>query len=507
MVPHCMRNSPAMIWKRLSVTSKLFVVMALTAVIVIGFMAVMIAVSMRSGFSQYLLEAELDRFDSLDTALSESYDPAKPGWPELSATARAWSDFVRQHFRPPNRPPHPPLLHGGAQAGAPSGGALRQPPRDRPRPPPDPLQLGTRLSLLDANGNRIAGAPLSGGLVAKRLIVKTASDGISQTIGWIALAAPRGGAMSADDLFLSGQFRTLILTSLFAIALSAMAAFLLARQFLAPVRGLVGGAKLLAASDYSARLENHREDEFGALIDQFNALAEGLETARKAERQWLTDASHELQTPLAILRAEIEALQDGLRQPDEKTLSGLHKSVLRLSRLVADLNSLSQAREGGLITTMADEDFGSIVDEAVEAARAHIEASNLRLQATIDHALILPCDRMRIRQLLDNLIENARRYTSAPGTILISTHREESGVRLLVDDTAPAPPDEALDNLFERFYRAEPSRARTHGGSGLGLTICRAIVLAHVGSIKAERSDLGGLRVNIFLPFGVAWHA
>jgi two-component system sensor histidine kinase BaeS len=346
----------------------------------------------------------------------------------------------------------------------------------------------------------LAGPEDSGGLVATRPITVTDADGQGVTVGWIALAAPEGGVVTADSVFLAGQFRALILSALLAIVVSAIAAFLLARQFLAPVRTLLRGTEVLAAGDYGTRMANPRQDEFGELIDHFNALAESLEAAERAERQWLSDASHELQTPLAVLRAEIEALQDGVRQPDEKTLSEMNASILRLSNLVGDLNALSHAREGKLLAAMADDDLSAIVKAAAEAARPRLSEAGLSLETGIDGPLAFRCDRGRIRQLVDNLLENARRYTTAPGRVSISLARVGGGLTLIVEDTAPAPPEEAMSKLFDRFYRADASRARQLGGSGLGLAICRAIVVAHGGTIAARRSALGGLAVRVVFP-------
>lgn len=169
---------------------------------------------------------------------------------------------------------------------------------------------------------------------------------------------------------------------------------------------------------------------------------------------------------------------------------------------MADLSALSHAREGNLLMAMADEDFGAIVAEAAEGARGRLAEAGLTLQTYIERDLTLSCDRMRVRQLVDNLMENARRYTTAPGRVSLSLARRGDHLLLTVEDTAPAPPEEAMAKLFDRFYRVDASRARPLGGSGLGLAICRAIVHAHGGTISADRSELGGLAVRVSLPYG-----
>ncbi len=478
-----------MLWKRLSVTKKLFAAIAGTTIIIIAVMASLIAYSMRAGFSQYLLEAELARFDNVLVALEDTYDRAQNGWPHLNGR-KNWRTFVRENLRPPPgfRRAHQDRVQDGAGRGRPEWLGRH-----------DPLQLGSRLALLGDENQVIAGELQDNASIVRRPIVINGPGSTLKRVGWLALSEPEGGAISANHVFLKGQFRSLIMTALIAIALSATAAFLLARQFLTPVRDLMDGTRELAAGTYNTRMENRRGDEFGTLIDHFNQLAESLEVAEKAERQWISDASHELQTPLAVLRAEIEALQDGVRKADEKTLADMHGAIMRLSRLVGDLNALSHAREGRLVTLMAQEDLCAIVRDAVEGVRASYQEKGLSLELTTADEIVLTCDRLRIRQLLDNLLENARRYTDAPGQVSLRVLRSGKRAVIELEDTAPAPPRETLEKLFDRFYRAESSRARQHGGSGLGLAICRAIVLAHGGSIRAALSDLGGLKITVSL--------
>ena len=288
-----------------------------------------------------------------------------------------------------------------------------------------------------------------------------------------------------------------------ALALSALFAFLLARGVVRPIRSLVRGAQALADGDYEARLSGAGPDEIGRLVADFNLLAESLEAAEKAERQWMSDAAHELKTPLAVLKGRIEGLQDGIYQADEKLLTDMHETVERLNRLVDDLNALSHLREGRLACHFQSERLDDLIRGAVEHIDERFAQKGLTLTLDLDAELILSCDRGRIRQLLDNLLENARRYTDAPGGVHISAKRSSQTspvLHLTIEDSAPCPSAGEIDRLFERFYRTDPSRARQSGGSGLGLAICRAIVEAHQGTIHAVASDLGGVRFDIRLP-------
>lgn len=477
-------------WKRLSLTGKIFTAVATTSTIIVIVMAVLVGLNMRAGFARYLVQAEINRFDELEQALAATHKATAPGWPELTETPRKWRLFVKNNVRP-----------GRGRKAFQSSGDDVSPPPARPRPRrDDPLRLAARISLLDANGDYLVGSKRRGPLFAQRPITAVGAPEGAAPIGWIGLSPPQGAAGPADSVFLRGQIRSLVLASIFALALSAVAAFFLARQFLVPVKSLAGGARALASGDYANRMKNDRYDELGDLIEHFNSLAENLEAAENSERQWITDTSHELQTPLAVLRAEIEALQDGVRQPTDSVLAGLHTSIMRLSHLVGDINTLSRTREGGFSLSPVSCDLRDIIDDAVEDAKPGFDASDLVFEVTCDEPLMLDCDRHRIRQLLDNLLENARRYTTGPGKVILVAKSEAASISICLEDTSPCPPESVIDRLFERFYRVEASRSREYGGSGLGLSICQAIANAHGGTITAQQSSLGGLKIIVQLP-------
>ncbi|WP_165937620.1 ATP-binding protein [Antarcticimicrobium sediminis] len=294
------------------------------------------------------------------------------------------------------------------------------------------------------------------------------------------------------------------MSALIAIGISAVAAYGVARQLLVPIRRLETGAKTLASGNYASRIKQDRTDELGQLIGHYNTLAATLEQTAKAEREWVSNTSHELQTPLAVLRAQIEALQDGIRQPDDKTLTEMHAALMRLSRLVQDLKTLSYAREAELAPERSLENLSQIARQSAETARSKLAAKGIDLELDLPPQMRVACDRGQIGQVIDNLLENACRYTDAPGRVRLSLHLDKGFARLTVDDTPPTPPDADLPRLFDRFYRVEGSRSRAYGGSGLGLSVCKTIIEAHGGTISAGRSDMGGLQIAIRLPKGVA---
>lgn len=471
-----------------SLFAKIFVAIAAAAVLVVMVMALVVALSMREGFAQYLLRGELTRFDGLVAELAaEDAD----GWAELGQDPRLWHDFIRAHFMP-----------RGADFAQPSG----RPPNLQNGPPPPPagrgdtLLLEDRLVLLDAEGRVIAGPEARASLFEQRPVCTGNDCASGALLGYLGLNAPRDAVGANDAFFLRGQYASLALSALGAIAISAVAAYLIAAQLLGPIRRLAAGAKTMAAGNYTARIRQDRRDELGQLIGHYNTLAATLEHTAKAEREWISNTSHELQTPLAVLRAQIEALQDGIRQADTQTLSEMHAALMRLSRLVQDIKTLSYAREAELATRFATGDLSAIVRQSADAAAAALADKGITLGLDLPETAPLRCDPEQMGQVIDNLLSNAARYTDAPGRVRLTLHQSDGVTVLTVEDTPPAPPPADLSRLFDRFFRVESSRSRAFGGSGLGLSVCKAIVEAHGGSIITAQSELGGLEITIRLP-------
>ncbi|MFD0980609.1 ATP-binding protein [Tropicimonas aquimaris] len=463
---------------RLSLTYRLFAAIGLASMLVVVVMALLVAYGMREGFSVYLLKGELRRLDGLAETLAADYDSGAGGWPELEGDPRRWTDYVVRQTSPDGR-------------------AIPKPP---PRGPRRPAPFAERLSLLDAQQQVIIGAPVGAAQVELLPILAPGADADAAPIGWLRLAAPGGVLSETDAFFLRGQITSLLLAASVALAVSAAVALLVARQFLAPIQALETGAKRLASGDYASRIPNDRRDELGKLIDHYNQLAQSLEASEIAQRQWMSDTSHELQTPLAVLRANIEALQDGVRTADARTLGAMDDAVGRLTRLIGDLRTLTHGHETGFAEARSTEDLGLILREAADVIAPDFSAAGLDLSVEAGEGVLMRCNAQRIRQVFDNLLGNALRYTDAPGRVVAIVEEDARQVRITVTDTPPAPPEEAMPHLFDRFFRAEASRSRAHGGSGLGLSICAAIVEGHGGKIHARKAGSGGLQIEILLP-------
>jgi two-component system sensor histidine kinase BaeS len=370
--------------------------------------------------------------------------------------------------------------------------ARRGPPR--PHGPPD---LMSRLLLIDVDGAPVAGNHAI--VAANALAMPLSFDG--KPVGALRLARQSQINAAVDLAFSRTQTGDALIVGV-AILLGALAlAFALARWLLAPVRALATATQALAAGDFGQRVTTARTDELGALAQDFNRLAATLERHRDARQRWGADIAHELRTPLSVLRGEIQALQDGVRAATPSALDSLHAECARLGNLIEDLYQLSLADAGALDYHFEPIDLDELVREALAPQQRTCADAGLTLDDTLAPLAPVRGDARRLTQLIDNLLANARRYTDAPGRIHVELAAVERQAQLIIEDSAPGVPADALPRLFERLYRVEASRTRSAGGAGLGLSICRAIVDAHGGTIEARHSLLGGLSIVVHLPF------
>ncbi len=365
------------------------------------------------------------------------------------------------------------------------------------RRPAAPLDLAQRLLLLDADGKVVSGNPRVP-RDSPSIIIR--SDG--RPVGSLLLQSLPRLSGGIEMAFARDQLRHAGVAALLVLVGALLASLALARWLLAPIRELSRGTQALAAGDYSTRLASTRRDEFGALSADFNRLASALDENQKSRQQWGADIAHELRTPISILHGEIQALQDGVRQPGPETLASLQVECARLAALVEDLYDLSLSDAGALAYRLETLDLAELLRDTVAAQENTMRDAGLDLSLALPSALPMTVrgDRQRLAQLFGNLLGNARRYTDAPGRVRVEVAREAASWRVTLDDTAPGVPSDALERVFDRLYRVEPSRSRAFGGAGLGLSICRNIVNAHGGQIDASASPLGGLRISVLLP-------
>jgi signal transduction histidine kinase len=288
---------------------------------------------------------------------------------------------------------------------------------------------------------------------------------------------------------------------LIAIVVALILTFVLSRRILSPVKALTQAARRLGKGDFSQRVGVDEKGEVGELAESFNTMASDLEHNEQLRRNMVADIAHELRTPLSNLNGYLEAIRDGVVKPNPDTIRSLSEEGATLSRLVDDLQELSLADAGELKLVYQPEDISTLINESVAAVRTKAAAKNItmsaELQAELPQANI---DSHRIKQVLNNLLENAIAHTGRQGSVTVTARRQVKDITVSVADTGEGISAQDLPNIFERFYRADKSRARSTGGSGLGLTIARRLVEAHGGRIWAESQPGQGSTFFFTLP-------
>ncbi|GAA5110768.1 two-component system sensor histidine kinase BaeS [Alloalcanivorax gelatiniphagus] len=320
-------------------------------------------------------------------------------------------------------------------------------------------------------------------------------------VGWLAYPDQEAIRDKLDQRFQERLLRFMSTMALVGLALSLLVSWLLARHLVAPVTALTRHTRRLREGEYEARLTSARRDEIGQLIHHVNGLGERLDQGRRARQRWFSDIAHELRTPLSVLQGELEAMVDGVRPLNQDGIAALESQVRQLTHLVNDLHDLALADAGNLRYHFRQVDLDTLCEDALDALRPALGRRRVTVHTTLAPAR-LGGDPVRLRQLLDNLLQNSLKYTDEGGQLRLDLAADGDQWCLTLDDSAPGVPDEALPKLFDHLYRVESSRNRETGGAGLGLAIGQRIVEAHGGTMSADHSPLGGLRITVRLPRG-----
>jgi len=294
------------------------------------------------------------------------------------------------------------------------------------------------------------------------------------------------------DVFGSVPIAVLLIFMVVVMAVNAV------RRTTSPVAELMEAAERVADGNYAARVRPRGPRAVRRLVDAFNAMAERLESSGSQRRQLLADVTHELRTPLSVIQGKLEGALDGVYPRDDEHLRAVLEETRHMSRLVEDLRILSLAEGGGLRLDRQATPLDEIVDEAVESYRAQALNAGVTLDAALPADLpAVDVDAVRVREVLDNLLSNALRYTPGGGTISVSAAREGTHtVSVRVRDSGRGLREDERELIFERFQR-EPASP----GSGLGLAIARSLVRAHGGDIAAESDGPGrGTTIRFTLP-------
>ncbi|WP_374297957.1 sensor histidine kinase efflux regulator BaeS [Acinetobacter sp.] len=528
---------------RVTIALKLFLAVLLTVLLITTVSLFVSQWTMQKNFSRYVTQVEMQKLDHLNNNLAEIYQ-VYGSWtkaiensltrldPDISEErkhrfATMWllkqyeiaqrqndliknpalfqnridqqsptiDRFMPSHFDPFARPPEQPQ---NQQPSKDNDQANPSQPSEQQRrwiiPLPDRLGYGNRLSLHDANKSLVMG-DATPEVPMQEIIVD------QKVVGYLGLRP----AIDVDDAlsinFFSNQQRYLLLIYSLSILASLVVALLLANTFRKPIHRLLHAAQELSRGNYQHHVEVQSNDELGDLSNVINQLARILDQHEQSRRQWVADTSHELKTPLSVLQAQIEAMQDGVRKATPEHLARMQQQVMSLKKLTQDLSDLAQADAQQLRCYFSQIQPWQLVLNEVVNFSSQFEQKNLKVTVEEDDAepIYLNSDPDRLRQIIVNLLSNAVRYTEAEGQIHI--HREVTNTEwiLHIDDSPLGVSDEQLAQLGQRFYRVDDSRTRSTGGTGLGLALSKQIAQILGGDLQFSHSPFGGLRCTVRL--------
>ncbi|MBW2505835.1 MAG: HAMP domain-containing protein [Deltaproteobacteria bacterium] len=300
-------------------------------------------------------------------------------------------------------------------------------------------------------------------------------------------------AVSPNDIhqmFLTAVHRYLLWATILALALAFIISYFLIRRVLRPLSQMHAITREVAVGNFSARLDVTSQDEVGELGIAFNRMADSLEQVEKLRKTMVADVAHELRTPLTNLRGYLEALNDEVLPPSRETFTMLQQEIMRLVSLVENLQQLARADAARAFLKREKLSLGEVADQILSLYELQFQEKEISIEKSIvPEAEFVMADRDKLLQAIRNLVENASKYTPENGRIAITTERVPDAVRFAITNSGPGIKDSDLPFIFERFFRADRSRARDGGGAGIGLAIVRELIEAHGGNVGAESRD------------------
>ncbi len=345
---------------------------------------------------------------------------------------------------------------------------------------------GERVVVADAQGKIVGDS-------AHSLVGKPVSPDWEHPLSAIEVAGvqvgslyldPVAGPKPADVAFAAAIDRSVLLGALIAILAAVGVTLALSTRILRPVERLTAAAQRMEKGDLTVRVRVDAQDEIGKLAHAFNAMSGSLAQQEQLRRNMVGDIAHELRTPLTNLRGYLEAARDGLLTPDAALVNNLYEETMLLQRLVSDLQELALAEAGQLTLVRQPTSLAAIVEQAVGMLSPQADAAGVKLVVDVPADLpLVNVDPGRIGQVLRNLLNNAFAHTPAGGQITVAARADRREVTVSVSDTGTGIGPADLPFVFDRFYRADKSRARQTGGAGLGLAIVKQLILAHGGSL------------------------
>lgn len=335
---------------------------------------------------------------------------------------------------------------------------------------------------------------------------KTQTLTITDKQGVIAIAEVRypsdAQILDPEDLsFVTAVFRSLLLAGTLALVIGFLLSLWTSNRLVKPLQNLTKAVKRVGLGHLDERVLISSQDEVGELAKAFNSMADDLKSQEMLRKQFTADIVHELRTPLTSLRSYIEAFQDGILPPDQENLSALSEEIERLVTLSSDLKDLNIAEIGELQPQLQPLDVTSVLEKVIHNLSPLIQGKNIELTPLLSPVPVsILADERLLTRLFYNLIHNAYKYTEPEGKVKIELSVQSNSVNISISDTGIGIPETDLPFIFERFYRAEKSRARETGGTGIGLALVKQILLLHKGTINVQSIVGKGTTFIVSLP-------
>lgn len=451
----------------MKIQNKLFLILFGFSLLLVTALVLLIQWSIGKGMVEYVNHKEIETLKPLVTELAREYQ-RENSWAALQGEHKKFADLL-----------------------------LSKQKEHRFMPPPP--EFGMPPPVFDKDKHLIAG------YYNKNAEYSYVDIKVDNTIVGFLAVMKRDQLTNGYELdFIEQQRSYLWIIALAVMALVVLLTIPLSRHLVEPIKLITQGMHKLTQGHYQQDINLQRQDELGELSRDFNELALTLYKNESARKRWLANISHELRTPVSILRGELEAMLDNVRPLSKKNIDSANDEVKHLQYLIDDLHQLTSADIGGVHYRKKTENLVLLLNSEKNKYSRYLANAGIKFALEIDNAQInIFADKTRLCQLFDNLINNSIKYAQA-SLVKISLAVDETSTtplaRIRVEDNGIGVSDLHLPHLFEYLYRVENSRNRKTGGAGLGLSICEHIVATHQGEISAEPSSLGGLAIVIALP-------
>jgi two-component system sensor histidine kinase BaeS len=323
----------------------------------------------------------------------------------------------------------------------------------------------------------------------------------AKTVGFLILEGPPSNRSPRDEEFLRQLDLSLLLSAIGTVVLALIFGIILSRSITNPIRELTTATQALASGNLDQKVNVRSKDEIGNLANSFNKMSGDLASSSNLRKQMTADIAHELRTPLSLIIGHAEAVHDGVLPPTRENFEIIREEAGRLEQLVNDLRILSLADAGELSLEFHPTDINKLLRDIKTHYTFQLNQKRISLDLDPEPGILKAnIDSVRFSQVLTNIIDNAVQYIPENGKIVITTRQKLNDIEIIIQDNGPGVKPEEAFQLFDRFYRADPSRSREDGGSGLGLAIAKSIIEMHKGRIYAESDQGNGLKVIIELP-------